>query len=351
MASEIVSLRAKMSRFTGTRRVGLSSSGFGLIDALLGLVISATLIAPVLGGVLIVLKTAPGSASDSVISGQQATISGQQATNRQNFELNLTSAQMRNDWSDATIVKTPAAFYDYRGLDCEGAGLGSLSGNPATQLLFSLQVRSRADLDLETAKLSNGTAADLRGKILGFDKVTGATQGLTRVVYSLLPEGNGLKSLVRRECAVEKVDGIPLKNDGTQYVGPRVKSGSNLEGRNDVGTITSDYRGWRLQPGFIKPSGKPELYASTANWSPQEPKKVLNSVSDVKLVSPPCNDRIELPDAELVDVPDLQLPTNKTEEQLLALYPYYTRCDVELKVEFPDDREDYTVRLYQGFGY
>ena len=345
MASESVSLRAKMSRFTGTRRVGLSSSGFGLIDALLGLVISATLIAPVLGGVLIVLKTAPGSASDSVISGQQTT-------NRQNFELNLTSAQMRNDWSDATIVKTPDAFYDYQGLDCEGAGLGSLSGNPTTQLLFSLQVRSRADLDLETAQLSNGTAANLRGKILGFDKVTGATQGLTRVVYSLLPEGNGLKSLVRRECAVEKVDGIPLKNvEGVQYVGPRVKSGSsNPDGRNEEGKITSDYRGWRLQPGFIKPSGQTELYASTPNWSPQEPKKVLNSVSDVKLVSPPCNEGIVNPDADLIDDPDFP-PYRTPGQDLLALYPYYTRCDVELKVEFPDDREDYTVRLYQGFGY
>ena len=345
MASESVSLRAKMSRFTGTRRVGLSSSGFGLIDALLGLVISATLIAPVLGGVLIVLKTAPGSASGSVISGQQAT-------NRQNFELNLTSAQMRNDWSDATIVKTPAAFYDYQGLDCEGAGLGSLSGNPTTQLLFSLQVRSRADLDLETAKLSNGTAADLRGKILGFDKVTGATQGLTRVVYSLLPEGNGLKSLVRRECAVEKVDGIPLKNDGIQYVGPRVKTGSsNPDGRNEEGKISSDDRGWRLQPGFIKPSGSGSGVASTPNWSPQEPKKVLNSVSDVKLVSPPCNDRIVNPDAVLIDDPDLP-PYRAPGQDLLALYPYYdARCDVELKVEFPDDREDYTVRLYHGFGF
>ncbi len=344
MASESVSLRAKMSRFSGTRRVGLSSSGFGLIDALLGLVISATLIAPVLGGVLIVLKTAPGSASDSVISGQQTT-------NRQNFELNLTSAQMRNDWSDATIVKTPTAFELYQGLDCEGGGLGSLSGNPTTQLLFSLQVRSRADLDLETAQLSNGTAANLRGKILGFDPVTGATQGLTRVVYSLLPEGNGLKSLVRRECAVEKVDGISLKNDGIQYVGPRVKSGSNLEGRNEEGKITSDYRGWRLQPGFIKPSGSGSGVASTPNWSPQEPKKVLNSVSDVKLVSPRCNDRIVNPDANLIDDPD-EAPYRAPGQDLLVAYPYYDpRCDVELKVEFADDREDYTVRLYQGFGY
>jgi hypothetical protein len=292
MAFESVSLRAEKLRFGGTRRVGRNSSGFGLIDTLLALLISATLIAPVLGGVLIVLKTAPGAADDSVISGQQAT-------NRQNFELNLTSARMRNEWSDATIVKSPGQFDEYLGLDCGGGGLGSLSGNSTTKLLFSLQVRSGADLDLNS----------LRGTKL-------INQGFTRIVYSLLPDGNGLYSLVRRECAVEA--------NGQ----PRVRSVSNPEGWNEDGKMTSDYRGWRLQPGRIKGAGAGLGYASTANWAPETPKKVLSSVSAVTVNSARCNDRW---------APD---PSS----------PAYTRCDLNFTVTFGDGRT-HTVRLYQGFGF
>lgn len=285
-------LRANIVRFTRCHSVGLNASGFGLIDTLLALLISATLIAPVLGGVLIVLKTAPGAADDSVISGQQAT-------NRQNFELNVTSARMRNEWSDATIVKSPVVFQEYLGLDCGGGGLGSLSSNPTTLLLFSLQVRSGADLDLNS----------LRGTKL-------INQGFTRIVYSLLPDGNGLYSLVRRECAVQ--------SDGQ----PRVRSASNPEGWNEDGKITSDYRGWRLQPGVIKPSGAELGFASTANWAPESPKKMLSSVSAVTVNSARCNDRW---------APDVTSAP-------------YTRCDLNFTVTFGDGRT-HTVRLYQGFGF
>ena len=307
-------LRANSVRFIRGHRVGLNASGFGLIDTLLALLISATLIAPVLGGVLIVLKTAPGAADGSVISGQQAT-------NRQNFELNVTSAQMRNEWSDATIVKTPLSFADYVGLDCGGAGLGSLSTSPTetTKLLFSLQVRSGADLDLNS----------LRGTRL-------TNQGFTRIVYSLVLE-DGLYSLVRRECAVE--------NDGT----PRLTANlGNPEGRNEEGKITSDYRGWRMQPGKIKPAGAGSGVSSTANWAPEPPKKVLSSISAVTINSPRCNDRIVLPDKDLLGPPDP--PANLTDAQLLAQFPPYTRCDLNFTVKFGDGRE-HTVRLYQGFGF
>jgi len=292
MVAERGGLRANSVRFTRGHRVGLNASGFGLIDTLLALLISATLIAPVLGGVLIVLKTAPGAADGSVISGQQAT-------NRQNFELNVTSARMRNEWSDATIVKSPVVFEEYLGLDCGGGGLGSLSNNPTTLLLFSLQVRSGADLDLNS----------LRGTKL-------INQGFTRIVYSLLPDGNGMYSLVRRECAVQ--------SDGQ----PRVRSALNPEGWNEDGKMTSDYRGWRLQPGVIKPSGAGSGVASTANWAPEPPKKMLSSVSAVTVNSTRCNDRWA---PEATSAP-------------------YTRCDLNFTVTFGDGRT-HTVRLYQGFGF
>jgi len=303
-AARFLSLRLSVPRVNRVRSSNLNTSGFGLIDSLLGLLISAVLIAPVLGGIFVVIRTAPGSVNNSVISGQQAT-------NRQNFELNLGAAQMRNDWSDATIVKTPAGFAEYLGLDCGGGGGGALSGHQTTKLLFSLQVRSSNDQYLNS----------LREPLL-------KDQGFTRIVYSLQPDGDGLNSLWRRECAVEA--------DGK----PRVRSSTNNEGSKLIhdGKINSDDHSWRLQPGVIKPPEAGSGYASTANWAPEAPEPVLRSVSTVTINSAPCNDRTVPPDA--------------TPEQLLVggTFPPYARCDLNFTVTFGDGRT-HTMRLYQGFGF
>ena len=218
--------RVKRFRFAAPPRVGRNASGFGLIDSLLALFISATLIAPVMAGILIVLKTATDGADGSVITGQRLT-------NRQYFDLNLTSVQMRSDWKYATIVKTPPRLFSPEvGLDCQaGITNGSLSSTPPAELVVALQVRSRLDEQIDEF------FPNLRG-----DKLQG--QGLTRVVYTKKKSGTDstgtqLYDLIRRECALEK-NGLK----------PKIKEAGNDAGWNNASKMTADKQGWRLQPGY-----------------------------------------------------------------------------------------------------
>jgi hypothetical protein len=218
--------RIKRLRFAAPPRVGRNASGFGLIDSLLALFISATLIAPVMAGILIVLKTATDGADSSVITGQRLT-------NRQYFDLNLTTVQMRSDFLYATIVKTkPLSFSPDVGLDCQaGITNGSLSSTPPAELVVALQVRSRLDEQIDESY------PNLRG-----DNLQG--QGLTRVVYTKKKSGtdsagNQLYDLIRRECAMEI--------NGTK---PKIKEAGNDTGSNNANKITADKQGWRLQPGY-----------------------------------------------------------------------------------------------------
>jgi hypothetical protein len=300
-------LRGKRFRFAGPPRVGRNSSGFGLIDALLALFISATLIAPVMGGILIVLKTATDGAKGSVITGQRLT-------NRQYFDLNLTSAQMRSDWRYATIVKTkPRSFSPDVGLDCQ-AGLtnGSLAGTPPAgpaELVVALQVRSRLDERIDQFY------PNLRG-----DNLQG--QGLTRVVYTKKKSGtdsagNQLYDLIRRECAMEI--------NGTK---PKIKETGNDTGSNNANKITADKQGWRLQPGYTLDA------PNVTDVDVPSAHAVLKSIRDIE-PSGPCN--------------GLEYPNNNGYASDDTDPAYNTRCNLNFTVTFLNG-STHIVRLYQGNG-
>lgn len=303
MVAERGCLRANILRITRGHRSDLTASGFGLIDTLLALLISATLIAPVLGGVLIVLKTATDGAAGSVITGQRLT-------NRQYFDLNLTSVQMRSDWNYATIVKTPARLFSPDvGLDCQAVTNGRLLSTSPSGLVVALQVRSSLDEKIDQLP------TNLRGTKL-------QNQGLTRVVYSLKKSGTDsagaqLYDLVRRECAVE--------SDSK----PKIKSAANPEGWNTDGSITADKQGWRLQPGYTlgAPNGT-EVDVPSAHV-------VLKSIRSI-VPSGPCNGT------------EYANPYGYASDDTDPAYN--TRCNLNFTVTFGNGRT-HTVRLYQGTGF
>jgi hypothetical protein len=307
MVVQLACRRLKRFRIAGSPRVGRNSSGFGLIDTLLGLFISALLIAPVMGGIFVVLKTATAGSDGSVITGQRLT-------NRQYFDLNLTSAQMRSDWKYATIVKTPPLnFSPYVGLDCAGDSPGQLSPTPPelpAELVVALQVRSRLDEEIDQLP------GNLRGTKL-------QNQGLTRVVYSKEKSGTDsagtqLYDLVRRECAYESSNSKP-----------RVKSATNPEGWNTDGAITTDWQGWRLQPGST-------LGATGPNDDVPSAHAVLKSIQNI-VPSRVCNGGFEYANP-------FGWASNDTDPA------YNTRCNLNFTVTFGNGSPR-IVRLYQGNGF
>lgn len=322
-------------RWSGLRFRGMA--GFTLIDSLLALLLSAVLIAPVLGGVFVILRTVPGAGTQ----GAGLSIEKKRSIVLQNLQLNLdlnvATSTLTDEWRQASIIKLLDTYRGDFGNECNnGTSSSALDFSPYfNKPVIALQTIGKADSQTQVFD-------SLRGLKLARPK------GLTRVVYNLVtrqsggqpvlrPDGTRLQDLVRRECALEST-GLPRVNT----VGP------NADSCNDINSMHTDCMGWRLQPGTVNQSS-----VGSVNWTPS----VRTVLSNVKSVTKKAV-RARPPDlaATTTTVAGAPAVTSCNDVRKYTGDTDYNQCDVTLEVTFGDEDTDSSnnrvekIYLYQGFG-
>jgi hypothetical protein len=318
-----------------SRRPPRGMAGFTLIDSLLGLLISAVLIAPVLGGVFVILKTAPGASTQGV----GLSVTRNQTQVFQNFQLTNATSTLTDEWRQASIIKLLDTYQGDLGNECNnGTSSSALDSSPYfNKPLIALQTIGKAD-----------------SQTLVFDSVRGLKlarpMGLTRVVYNLVtrrsggqpvlrPDGTKLQDLVRRECAVEST-GLPKTNPAAL---------PNADSCNDQNAIYADCKGWRLQPGTVNKSS-----VGSVSWT--SVRTVISNVQSVTKVA--VRARPTGLAATTTTLPGAPAITscNAGNTRKGPLDPDYDQCDVTLVVTFGDEDTDPSnnrvekIYLSQGFG-
>jgi hypothetical protein len=345
-------MRIPGTAISRTRRLAGRSSrgmaGFTLIDSLLGLLISAVLIAPVLGGVFVILKTAPGTSTQ----GDGLSVTRNQTQVLQNFQLTNSTSILTSEWRQASIIKLLDTYRPDFGNDCNNGTTGSSLGTTPNfnKPVIALQTIGKADSALKQTgppplfRLD----ASYRGSKLP------TPMGLHRVVYNLVGrvsgtqpvkgvDGTQLFDLVRRECAVEST-GLPRVNPFNP----------NNDSCNDKDSMHADCRGWRLQPGTVNQSEVlDDLQASPKSWTP-----VRTVISNVKSIDKQGIRARQRGVTSATPVPGAPALTSCNDVRKYPGDPVdYDQCDVTLVVTFGDEDTDPSnnrvekIYLSQGAGF
>ncbi len=317
------------------------------MDSLLALLISGVLIAPVLGGVFVILKTAPGASTQ----GDGLSVTRNQAQVFQNFQLTNATSILTDEWRQASIIKLLDTYRPDFGNECNNGTTGSSLGTfpNFNKPVIALQTIGKADSALKQRNPDVSLINPYRGSMLP------TPMGLHRVVYNLVGrvsggqpvkgvDGTQLFDLVRRECAVDST-GLPRVNPADP----------NNDSCNDRDSMYADCRGWRLQPGTVNQSEVlSDLQDSPKSWTPV--RTVISNVKSIDKQGIRARPRGVASTATPVAGAPAVTSCNDVRK-----YPGdtvdYDQCDVTLVVTFGDEDTDPSnnrvekIYLSQGAGF